>query len=149
MVVFFYCLFKLSCLCSIKIEGFCWTNVLTTHIKCRLKQKTVHSTESMSLFSVTACVPEFYMVSIMNSKFCAYYIDSFVNSTSHCTTGDAKYIPIIVPTLEQLNTFKTLFERAVAIKKQQFISSSNTEIEKELNAIQEEVDNLVSALYGI
>ena len=130
-------------------EGFCWTNVLTTHIKCRLKQKTVHSTESMSLFSVTACVPEFYMVSIMNSKFCAYYIDSFVNSTSHCTTGDAKYIPIIVPTLEQLNTFKTLFERAVAIKKQQFISSSNTEIEKELNAIQEEVDNLVSALYDI
>ena len=103
----------------------------------------------MSLFSVTACVPEFYMVSIMNSKFCAYYIDSFVNSTSHCTTGDAKYIPIIVPTLEQLNTFKTLFERAVAIKKQQFISSSNTEIEKELNAIQEEVDNLVSALYDI
>ena len=83
-------------------EGFCWSNVLTTHIKCRKKQQTVHSTESMSFFSVTDCVPEYYMICIINSRFIAYYVNSFVNATSHCTTGDAKLIPILVPTEEKL-----------------------------------------------
>lgn len=34
-------------------EGFCWNNVLTTYMKCKKKEKTVQSTESMSF---TRCI---------------------------------------------------------------------------------------------
>lgn len=57
----------------------------------------------MSFFSETEDVPEFYMITVMNSRLIAYYVDSFVNSTSHCTTGDAKLIPIVVPTRQELS----------------------------------------------
>lgn len=49
-------------------EGFCWNNVLTTYMKCKKKEKTVQSTESMSFFSCVNQVPEFYLISLMNSS---------------------------------------------------------------------------------
>ena len=131
-------------------EGFCWNNVLTTYIKCRIKERTVHSTESMSFFSETEKVPEFYMVSIMNAKLTAYFVDSFVNSTSHCTTGDAKLIPIIIPTEESLKTFEKLFNSAIEIKKATFLETiSLDESERQLSEIQEKLDTMVNVLYGI
>jgi methylase of polypeptide subunit release factors len=131
-------------------EGFCWSNVLTTHIKCRKKQKTVHSTESMSFFSVADCAPEFYMISMINSRFVAYYIDSFVNSTSHCTTGDAKLIPILVPNKQQLEYFKSLFDKALKIRENEsddIIAEKDAEVS--LEEIQNELDIAVNQLYGL
>ena len=43
-------------------EGFCWNNVLTTYMKCKKKEKTVQSTESMSFFSCTEQTPEYYLI---------------------------------------------------------------------------------------
>jgi hypothetical protein len=130
-------------------EGFCWTNVLTTHIKCRKKQKTVHSTESMTFFSmVEDCIPEYYMICMINSQLIAYYVDTFINSTSHCTTGDAKLIPIIVPSKEELNKFEKLFDLATQIKKAEFLNNiSKKEIENNLNDIQGKLDKMVENLY--
>ncbi|MDD4847648.1 MAG: DNA modification methylase, partial [Bacteroidales bacterium] len=122
-------------------EGFCWNNVLTTHIKCRKKQTTIHSTESMSFFSETDSVPEYYIISVMNSFITANYVDSFINSTSHCTTGDAKLIPIIVPTKEQISEIKNLFDRAISLR----INGMNHELEN----LQDEVDNYFEILYRI
>ena len=131
-------------------EGFCWNNVLTTYIKCRIKECTVHSTESMSFFSETERVPDFYIVSIMNAKLIAYFVDSFINSTSHCTTGDAKLIPIIVPTEETLKAFEKLFNTALKIKKETFSETiSLDESERQLLEIQENLDTMVNDLYGI
>jgi hypothetical protein len=131
-------------------EGFCWSNVLTTNIKCRKKQKTVHSTESMSFFSVTECIPEFYMICMINSRFVAYYVDSFVNATSHCTTGDAKLIPILVPTASQLEYFKHLFDKSLKIRENESKDIiSEKEAEHFLEEIQQELDIAVDKLYGI
>ncbi|MDR1056442.1 MAG: DNA modification methylase [Prevotellaceae bacterium] len=131
-------------------EGFCWNNVLTTFIRCRIKQKTVQSTESMSFFSIYESVPEYYMITIMNSYFAAYYIDSFVNSTSHCTTGDAKLIPIIIPTKEQLALCKSLFDKIIKLKKVSKKSYSENEIStREINIIEKELDKFVCELYAI
>ena len=127
-------------------EGFCWTNVLTTYIKCRLKEKTVHSTESMSFFSETINVPEYFIITLMNSQLIAYYVDSFVNSTSHCTTGDAKLIPIVIPNYAQLNTIKCIYDEAVKIRMNTLPCQ---ECEKLLNIIQKRVDEYVLELYGI
>jgi len=131
-------------------EGFCWSNVLTTYIKCRKKQKTIHSTESMSFFSVSDYIPEYYIICIMNSHFIAYYIDSFVNSTSHCTTGDAKLIPIIIPTKYQLNQFESLFNSAYMIKQAEYSNQlSIDKAEIQLTQLQEKIDNLVNKLYNL
>ncbi len=131
-------------------EGFCWSNVLTTYIKCRQKQKTVHSTESMSLFSILDCVPEYYIVSILNSRLIAFYVDAFVNTTSHFTTGDAKLVPILIPTQKQLNEIKGIFERAVSIRMQQTGKIlSEMDAETFLDEIQIELDDFVNNLYAV
>ena len=131
-------------------EGFCWSNVLTTYIKCRQKQKTVHSTESMTFFSVTESVPEYFMISLINSRFVAHFVDSFVNSTSHCTTGDAKLIPLLVPTKKQLDKIKSIFDEAIQIKlKESSNSVSESEAETFLNSIQKELDDFVESLYNL
>mgnify|MGYP001079304936 FL=1 len=131
-------------------EGFCWTNVLTTYIKCRKKQKTVHSTESMSFFSAVDNIPESYMISLMNSRLIAFYIDSFVNSTSHCTTGDAKLIPLLIPTQNQLDKIKKIFDEAMSIKRKEVDNLiSENEAETLLDIVQKELDNIVEYLYGI
>ncbi len=131
-------------------EGFCWNNVLSTYIKCRLKDCTVYSTESMSLFSQIKIVPEFYIVSIMNAKLTAYFVDAFINSTSHCTTGDAKLIPIIIPSQETLNIFGKLFNSAIGIKKTQLLDKTSLKkAEEKLLEIQIQLDKLVNELYII
>ena len=49
-------------------EGFCWNNVLTTYLRCKKKEKTVQSTESMSFFSCSENIPEYFFVYLLNSK---------------------------------------------------------------------------------
>lgn len=127
-------------------EGFCWNNVTLGGIKCRLKQKTVHSTESMSFFSESEIIPEFYMVILMNTKLISDYIDVFVNNTVHCTTGDAKLIPIMVPDKQTLKVFEKLFNSAVEIKK---ITLLSNEFENQLLEIQERLDTMVNELYRV
>jgi hypothetical protein len=87
---------------------------------------------------------------MINSRFVAYYIDSFVNSTSHCTTGDAKLIPILIPTMEQLQNIKEIFDKAIIIREKEseyLISEQDAEIQ--LDNIQEELDFAVNKLYAI
>ena len=116
-----------------KREGFCWNNVLTTYMKCKKKEKTVQSTESMSFFSCVNQVPEFYLISLMNSRFAAIYVDNFINSTSHCTTGDAKL-------------FTSAFELKKSVAKG---ITTDISIQSELEIIEEENDNLIACLYSI
>ena len=133
-----------------KIEGFCWNNVLTTYLKCKKKEKTVQSTESMSFFSCTDQTPEYYLVSIMNSRIAALYIDNFVNSTSHCTSGDAKLIPIIVPTIEQLYQCKNLFDYAFKLKKSVAKGiMTDIEVVEELNAVERANDLTIEKIYQL
>ena len=131
-------------------EGFCWNNVLTTYIKCRKKDKTVQSTEAMTFFSLTESAPEYFMICIMNSRIIAEYVDTFVNATSHCTTGDAKLIFVKIPTKEQLLKFKDIFDRAYKIKKQQFLEEISMEkADANLEILQEKLDKMVEDLYGV
>ena len=95
-------------------------------------------------------IPDWYYVSIINSDFISLYVDNFINNTSHFQINDARQLPIIIPTSEQLDIFKNLFNRAVIIKKDFFDSKiSFEESEILLNKIQKELDNNVQALYQI
>ena len=135
---------------TLNTEGFCWNNVLTTYMKCKKKEKTVQSTESMSFFSCVNQVPEFYLISLMNSRFAAIYVDNFINSTSHCTTGDAKLIPVLIPDNEILKSCNRLFTSAFELKKSVAKGiTTDISIQSELEIIEEENDNLIACLYSI
>ena len=131
-------------------EGFCWNNVLTTYIKCKKKEKTVQSTESMSFFSCAEQVPEFYLISLMNSRFAAIYVDNFINSTSHCTTGDAKLIPVLIPDVKTLQLCESIFTKAFELKKSVAQGIRTNElIQSELGTAEKENDELIALLYSI
>lgn len=133
-------------------EGFCWNNVLSDEkIKCRLKQKSIHSTEAMTFISLLPLImPDFYLVCILNSTFIGYYKIDFINISHHLTTGDAKEFPIIIPNAKQLHIFENIFNRAVAIQKDKFSGKiAVDEAEKQLELIQKELDKEVEKLYMV
>jgi hypothetical protein len=133
-------------------EGFCWNNVLSDEkIKCRLKQKSIHSTEAMTFISLLPLImPDFYLVCILNSTFIGYYKIDFINISHHLTTGDAKEFPIIIPNAKQLHIFENIFNRAVAIQKDKFSGKiAVDEAEKQLELIQKELDKEVEEMYMI
>jgi len=130
-------------------EGFCWIDVNSTYLKCRLKSNSVHDVMSMSLFSMCDKIPEFYIVSIINSSFISELVQSFLNTTSHFQINDCRALPIPVPTSEQLNDCKKLFDKAYSIQYSFFEETiSSSERDKQLSIVQKEVDDFVKQLYG-
>ena len=131
-------------------EGFCWNNVLTTYLKCKKKEKTVQSTESMSLFSCMENIPEYYFVCLLKSKIIARYVDSFINSTSHCTTGDAKLIPVVIPTELQLKEFKRIFHKAYKLKESVAKNiTTDPGVSQSLTYVESLNDRLIFQLYSV
>jgi len=133
-------------------EGFCWNNVLSDEkIKCRLKDKTVHSTEAMTFMSVISKkASDRYLICLLNSKLFGNYRINFVNVSHHLTTGDAKEFPIIIPTQDKLNEFENIFDRAKRVQEEKFSGKiSEKEAEERLEKIQKELDEKVLELYGL
>jgi len=130
-------------------EGFCWNNVTGVNIKCRIKAKSLHSTEAMSLFTLNdKLLPNFYFICLLNSNFFGIYKNNFLNISPHLTTGDAKEFPIIIPSNEQLNIFENIFNHAVEIQKDKFAGKiSVDEAEEYLAEIQKELDKFVEGMY--
>ncbi len=129
-------------------EGFCWTDVNSTYLKARLKKSGVFDVLSMSLFTQVK-IPDWYFVCMINSRFISFYVDNFINNTSHFQINDARQLPIIIPSKEKLKEFETLFNAAVEIKKAQSLNElSSEEVESKLSEIQIQLDQMVSMLYG-
>jgi len=130
-------------------EGFCWTDVNSTYLKSRIKEKGVYDVLSMSLF--TKCnIPDYYYVCMINSKFISEYVDDFVNSTSHFQINDARHLPIVIPTPEQLKEFELIFDRAKRVQEEKFSGKiTEKEVEERLEEIQKELDEKVLKLYGL
>jgi hypothetical protein len=130
-------------------EGFCWTDVNSIYLKSRIKQKGVYDVLTMSLFTMIH-IPDWYYVCLINSKFISKLVYDFINSTSHFQINDARQLPVIIPSDEQLNTFENIFNRAVEIQKNKFSGKiAEDEAEKQLNLIQIELDKEVEELYDV
>jgi methylase of polypeptide subunit release factors len=134
-------------------EGFCWTftlNEYSEYFKARIKEKGVFDVNAMSLFSILNNISEKYIVSLINSYFVFYFKRIFINSTSGFQINDARQIPIIIPSKEQLKEFESIFNRAVSVQKQKFSNKiTEQEAEKRLNEIQWELDEKVLELYEL
>jgi hypothetical protein len=104
----------------------------------------------MSLFCTTPKINEKYIIVLLNSDIMSKYLNSFVNTTVHFQINDARQLPIIIPTQEQLKEFEGIFDRAVAVQMQKFAQQiSEKEAEEKLNEIQKELDEKVLELYGL
>ena len=123
-------------------EGLCWSDINTTYLKCRKKQKSINDVKSMSLFGMSNKVPETYIISIINSTFMSQYVDNFVNNTQTFQINDARQLPFIVPNQQVLDDFHEIFKQALLIKK----TSNN---EDELSQLQNQLDLFTAQLYGI
>jgi len=130
-------------------EGFCWTDVNSTYLKSRIKKKGIFDVLSMSLFT-QIYIPDWYFVCIINSKVISFYVDNFINNTSHFQINDARQLPIIIPTKNQLSVFESLFDSAYMIKRAEYskqLPIDRTEIQ--LTQLQEKIDDLVKNLYNL
>ena len=111
-------------------EGLCWSDINTTFLKCRIKQKSTHDVKSMSIFGVCDKVPEKYILCVINSTLISYYVDTFVNNTQTFQINDARQLPIIVPTSEQLSFCSALAKAAIA---QKIKGNESSNIQKQLD----------------
>ena len=131
-------------------EGFCWSDINTTFLKCRLKSKSVNDVKSMSLYGLLFGVPEYYIVSLINSTFMSFYVDTFVNNTQTFQINDARQLPIIIPTKQQLQQVEKVFSKAYTIQKQVFSNKISLEnAQQQLQLLQTQIDNIIKSIYGI
>ncbi len=131
-------------------EGFCYSDIKTFFIRCRLKGRSIHDVKSMSLFPIVDTLPYYYIISIINSRVIAQIINSFMNNTPSFQINDCRSIPIPVPSAEILSFIKSCFDRAVAIQKEYFAKIITvTERDKQLEDIQAQIDEMVYELYGL
>ena len=119
-------------------------------MKFRISSFGVNDVGGMSLHSMIDTIPDFYIVCIGNSSFASRYTESYVNFTVNFQINDARLLPIVIPTKDELILFKNLFDNAINIRKQQFSSAISQEIaEEKLNIIQQRLELMVNELYGV
>ena len=131
-------------------NGFCWCNIKTVYLKCRLKDRSVYDVASMSMFSLMPNIPDWFFVCLINSKFISEYVNDFVNNTQNFQINDARQLPIIIPTQDQLDNFQKLFNDAYEIQLQKFDNEISTnKAEEKLADIQKKLDSYVYQYYGL
>ena len=123
-------------------EGLCWSDINTTFLKCRLKQKSINDVKSMSLYGLTSKVPEYYIICLINSTLMSYYVDNYVNNTQTFQINDARQLPIIVPSQDELVELRRIFDDAIRIKK-------TTNHPEELRLLLVRLDNTIDKIYSI
>jgi len=135
-------------------EGFCWNLINATRstvdLKVRFVSSSIYDVGSMRLLSNFNSTPNYLIVCLLNSKLENLYAELFSNFTLNFQINDARQLPIIIPTKEQLKEFEAIFDRAVAVQKQKFSGRiSEKEAEEKLEKIQIELDEKVLELYGL
>ena len=121
-------------------EGFCWTNILRL-LKAKLKQKSVNDVGSMSLSSIIDNVPNYYLITLLNSNILFDYYREFINVTVNIQINDIRQLPIIIPNQAVLEKIKLLFDEIVELKKQNY--------NDKINDIEMKINNIVNTLYSI
>ena len=124
-------------------EGLCWSDINTTFLKCRKKEKSIHDVKSMSIFGVSDLVEEDYIITLINSTFISYYVDNFVNNTQTFQINDARQLTVVIPNKEENEQAIKFVTKAILIKKGGMLASES------LDTIQKEVDLYVEKLYHL
>lgn len=93
----------------------------------------------MSIFGLTNKVPEDYIIVLINSTLISYYVDNFVNNTQTFQINDARQLPIIIPTMQDIVIAHNIITEAIQIKKNYKFST--------LDELQKKVDTFIRNIY--
>ena len=122
-------------------EGLCWTDINTTYLKCRKKQKSINDVKSMSIYALSEKVTEDFIITLINSTLISYYVDTFINNTQTFQINDARQIPVVIPDDFDLKLSTDILTRAIQYKK----TKNNDLLEK----LQSEVDSFIYQIYRV
>jgi hypothetical protein len=95
----------------------------------------------MSLSSIIDKVPNYYLITLLNSNILFDYYREFINVTVNIQINDIRQLPIIIPNQAVLEKIKLLFDEIVELKKQNY--------NDKINDIEMKINNIVNILYGI
>ena len=109
-----------------------------------MKSASVNDVGSMSLSSLLSCVPNYYIVTLLNSNLLFDYYREYLNCTVNIQINDIRQIPILIPSDEELHQIHELFIKAYTIKK-----NAEEEQASELIQVEAAIDQVVFTLYGI
>ena len=87
-----------------------------------------------------------FIISLLNSSFVASYVGSFINNTQTFGIDDARQIPVIIPTAEELSQIREVVMQAISVKR--MVNPTHLS-EKRLEEIQRQVDQYILQLYRI
>ena len=82
-----------------------------------------------------------YLLGILNSNFCKYLLDNFINHTVNVQASDMRNIPIPIPAKNERDKLVSLVDDAIQAKKDEENNS--------FNEIQEKIDKQVQDIFGI
>lgn len=112
--------------------------------------QSINDVGTMALYPLMENINSKYLVCILNSYFIFKLLREFLNASVNLQINDMRKFPIIIPTPEQLAEYEDVFDRAYAIKEQQFSDKMTKDVAlQKLNEIQDELDMMVYSLYGI
>lgn len=100
----------------------------------------------MAFYPYEDVLPASYIISLLNSSFAASYVGSFINNTQTFGIDDARQIPVIIPTAEELLQIKEVVMQAISVKR--MVNPTHLS-EKRLEEIQRQVDQYILQLYRI
>lgn len=109
-----------------------------------MKSASVNDVGSMSLSSLLSSIPNYYIVTLLNSNLLFDYYREYLNCTVNIQINDIRQIPIIIPTIEKLQRIHDLFIKAYTIKKY-----AKEEQALELTQVEAKIDKMVCTLYGV
>jgi hypothetical protein len=129
-------------------EGFVYIYNKTVNIKARIKEKSINDVAGMSFYSQTERLPNYYLVSVLNSKIASTIIDNFINHTANFQLNDCKDLIIPIPDYDSLNKIKIIFDFCVNTQRD-FFAGKITKNTKDLLLKEKQslIDNLIQNLY--
>ena len=90
-----------------------------------------------------AAISDDYIIALLNSTFISLYVDNFVNNTQTFQINDARQLPVIIPTKDEMEEAQQIVDKAIKLK---ILNSSEDD---SLTSIQATTDDYVNRLYAI
>ena len=97
----------------------------------------------MSIFGISNSVSEDYIMVLMNSKLISYYVDSFINNTQTFQINDARQLPVIIPSAEELIDATKMVNLAINIRRDKELGDNY------LHEVQQRVDVFINDIYHL
>lgn len=138
-------------------SGLSWNIINGTRNTNNLKFKyilpSVNDVGGMKLTSseeAKKLLSDKFLCCVLNSFLNNRLTESFINFTVNFQMNDARQIPIIIPTNEELKAFEKKYDQCFAIQEEYFAGEiDKAEARNQLRPIEAEIDEMVNKLYGI